>query len=136
MLLNEVGTYLQANAIGTLGTDLFLGFMPEKPDACVALYETGGLEPYRAMRGSPGSPVAERPRIQIVCRNTQYEYAAAREKARAINVLLDQLGETTLSGTRYLWVAAAQSPFLMGRDDARRVLIAVNFDVVKELSAA
>lgn len=133
-MLDEIGTYLAANSIGTLGTNLFKGLLPDLPDACVALYETGGLEPIRAMRSAPGQPVASRPRLQVVCRNTQYEYAAARAKAQAIYVLLEGLGDTTLSGTRYLWIGAVQEPFLMGRDDAGRVQVAQNFDVTKELS--
>lgn len=134
MLLDEVSAYLAANGIGTVGTDIFLGFMPDKPDACVTLYETGGLEPYRAMRSAAGQPVAERPGLQVVCRNTTYEYVTARAKAKSVNALLDGLGDVTMTGTRYLWMAARQSPFLMGRDENTRVMIAQNFDVVKELS--
>lgn len=133
-LLDEVGTYLAANSIGTLGTNMFLGFLPDTPDACVALYETGGQEPVRAMRSAAGQPVASRPRLQVVCRADQYNYQTARAKSKAVAALLDGLGDTTLSGTRYLWVGAVQEPFLMGRDDSGRVQIAQNFDVVKELS--
>ena len=133
-MLDEIGTYLAANGIGTVGTNLFKGFMPDLPDAVVVLYETGGLAPYRAMRSAPGQPVATRPRLQVVCRNTQYEYAVARAKAQAVYVLLEGFGDQTLSGTRYLWIAAVQEPFMMGRDVTGRVQVAQNFDVVKEIS--
>ena len=134
MVLDEIGAYLAANGIGTVGTDLFLGFLPDTPDAAVAIYETGGMEPYRAMRSSAGQPVAERPSIQVVCRNVAYEYQTARTTADSAWKLLEGLGDTTLAGVRYLWAAAVQSPFLMGRDDSGRVLIAFNVDLVKAMS--
>lgn len=134
MLLVELGDYLSTNGVGTVGTDLFLGFMPDTPNGCVALYETGGLGPARAMRGSAGQPVAERPRVQVVARSTSY--ASARAKARDAYLLLEGLGDVTLNGVQYKWVGAVQEPFMMGRDELGRVSIAANYDVVKSLSTA
>ena len=50
-ILESIGDYLQNTASafgahasqGTLGTNLFLGVLPETPDACVAVYENGKL---------------------------------------------------------------------------------------------
>ena len=50
--------------------------------------------------------------------------------------MLHNVGNRTVNGVRYLWVSAVQSPFLMGRDENNRPLIAVNFDVMKALSTA
>ena len=52
-ILESVGDYLQNSASsfgahssqGTLGTSLFLGTLPETPDACVAVYENSGSSP-------------------------------------------------------------------------------------------
>lgn len=139
-LLQEIGSYLAAQGIGTLGTDLFLGVMEDQPDICTALYESGGQAPIRAMRGTPGQ-VVQRPRLQVVCRATQLNYLTARDQAGAIYRLLDGLGDTVMStstgssgGTRYLFIAAVAEPFLMGRDLTSRVLVAANYDVVKDPS--
>lgn len=136
MLLDEVGDYLSTGGVGTVGGDLFLGYMPEAPDAVVALYETGGMGPYRAMRSDPGQPVAVRPRLQVVARAAEHDYAAARAKVQRAYELLEGMGDRVLNGVRYLWVGAVQEPFLMGRDTQGRVLIACNFDVTKERSTA
>lgn len=127
-LLDELGDYLSTNGVGTLGTDLFLGFLPESPNAAVALYETGGSAPVRAMRSSPGQPVARQPRVQVVARSTSY--AAARSKAGDVYALLEGLGGVTLGATRYLWGGAVQEPFPLGRDGQQRVMVACNYDIV------
>lgn len=134
MILSEIGAYLAANGIGTVGTDIFLGILPDVPDSCCGLFEAGGMAPYRAFRSAPGQPVAERPRLQVICRDNEFDYSDARTKAGSINALLEGLGDVTLSGCRYLWIGAVAPPSLMGRDDSGRVQIVQNFDVVKELS--
>lgn len=131
-LLEEIGDYLSTGGVGTVGTDLFLGYLPEAPDAVVAVYETGGLPPVRAMRSAPGQPVVVRPRVQVLARAAEHDYAAARSKVGRAYDLLEGLGDRTLGGVRYLWVGAVQEPFLMGRDSQGRVMLACNFDVVKD----
>ena len=37
-ILEAIGDYLVTNSYGTLGTNIFLGTLPETPDACVAVY--------------------------------------------------------------------------------------------------
>ena len=48
-MLTDVGTYLAAASISTadltLGTNLFLGRLPESPDTCVGLVQTAGTAP-------------------------------------------------------------------------------------------
>ena len=135
MLLDDIGSVLSAGGIGTLGTNLFLGFLPDKPDTCVAVIETGGITPHRAFRASAGQPVAERPSIQILCRAAAFDYATARNKAHDAYKLLEGYGDTTVNSTRYLWIGARQSPFSAGRDESNRPICSCNYEVVKELTA-
>jgi hypothetical protein len=134
MLLDELADYLSTNGLGTVGTNLFKGFLPDETNEAGAIYETGGFFPVRGFASGPGQAKAERPRVQVVFRSTSYQ--SARTKADTAFKLLDGLGDVTLSGTRYLWVGAVHSPFLMARDQNQRVLIACNYDVVKSLSTA
>ena len=63
-LLTDVGAYLDAQVSAaslTAGTNLFYGRLPEVPDTCVALYETGGGVPDDTM-GNNSAPVFENPR--------------------------------------------------------------------------
>jgi hypothetical protein len=134
MLLDDITDYLSSGGLGTPGTDLFGGFAPEKPDVAVVVYETGGTAPVHAMDARAGQAVVENPRIQVVCRATQYDYATARTKADQAFKLLDGLPRRSINGVEYLWGEAVQSPFLMGRDESGRVLIACNYQIVKRLS--
>lgn len=128
MILDDLGDYLSTG--GITGT-IYKGFMPNDPDDCVAIYETGGQAPVHAMNGSAGQAVLERPRVQIVCRSGEYDYSTARTKAQSVFVLMDGMPTRTLNGVAYKWAAAVHSPFLMGRDEHKRPLIACNFDVSK-----
>lgn len=134
MLLDDIADVLSSGGAGTVGTTIFKGIIPDRPDACVAVYETGGLAPAHAMSGSAGNAVAERPRVQVVSRAAQQDYEAARAKASCCYRILDGLPGRTVNGVRYLSSFAVQSPFLLGRDESGRVLLACNFDVVKELT--
>jgi len=133
--LDELGVYLAAQGVGTVGTDLFLGGLPDAPPACVAVLETGGMASAKAMRAAPGSPVAEQPGFQVIARGAPFDYEGPRAKAQLAYRKLDGLGTSVLSGTRWFWVTATQSPFLIQRDENERVWIGFNVLAAKELSA-
>lgn len=135
MLLDDMADLISSGGAGTVGTTIFKGLLPDLPDACLAVYESGGFPPVHTMNAGPGTAVVERPRVQVVCRAARDDYQTARTKAHDVMKLLDGLGERAINGTTYKWMIAAQSPFLMGRDENGRVLIAQNFDVVKALTA-
>ena len=130
MLLDDLADLLSS---GGITTTAYRGFMPEQPDDAIQLIETGGMAPLRAMAGSAGTAL-ERPGVQIVRRSPSYE--RARVEMQVIWRMLDGLGDRTLNGTRYLWFAASQQPFPLGRDDSNRTLIAMNVGVVKDPSTA
>lgn len=127
-LLDEIATYLEDKNVGTVGTDLFMGFMPDKPDNCVALFEYAG-EPMELTMGS-GDPTLERPGLQVRVRNTSY--SAARSKIEDVVDAFHGLANQTLSGTRYLLIKANQSPESLGLDQNNRSEFVVNFSVLKE----
>ena len=122
-MLKEIGTYLQSQGIGTLGTDLFLGLMPDQPDNCIALFEYAGAPLALHWNG-------EYPGLQVRVRGTSY--AAARTKIGEVAKKLHGLHEQTLSGTRYLLIKARGSPEVLKRDANNRVELFVNFEIIKE----
>lgn len=131
MTLDEIGTYLAANVSGTtltLGSNLFLGRLPDAPDTAVAVYETGGTIPDHTMGGA-SSPVIERARIQLVTRAAGY--SAARTLAQSVWDALEGITDEALSGKRYYRVTATQSPFPLERDTTDRVILAQNFEALK-----
>ena len=136
MLLVDLGDYLSSGGIGTLGTDLFLGLMPASPDNATCVYETGGRSPAHAMNGSAGQASVTYPHIQVVVRGGMDSYQVARALAQKAFLLLDGLPHRTIGTTCYLWSESLQGePFLLGRDEQNRPLIACNFEVVKRLSS-
>ena len=122
-MLKGIGTYLQSQGIGTLGTDLFLGLMPDQPDNCIALFEYAGSPPDLHWNG-------EYPGLQVRVRNKSY--AAARTKIGEVAKKLHGLHEQTLFGTRYLLIKARGSPEVLKRDNNNRVELFVNFEIIKE----
>lgn len=130
-LLDEVGTYLEAQVGSlTLGTNLFLGRLPDDPDTCVVVYEYGGDAPVSTM-GSDAMPPVEQPRIQVLTRASGY--SSARTLALSCFTAVESILNESLSGVRYHRISAIQSPFPLERDSHDRVLFAQNFRVQKEL---
>ena len=152
-MLSDIGNYLQAQGVGTSGTDMFLGLMPDQPDNCIALFEYAGSPPDLHWNG-------EYPGLQVRVRDKSY--AAARTKIGEIMAELHGLYEQTLgvvtddegdegvgeddskgdgekvgeptpaTGTRYLLIKARGSPEILKRDNNNRVELFVNFEIIKE----
>lgn len=136
--LNEIATKLEGLGVGTVGSTIHVGVMPETPDACTAIYEYGGLGPDYQF-GTAGINW-ETPAVQVVCRGTAYDYATPRANAKLAYEGLSAVEATTLSSTGgtsafYHWIHPQQAPFLMNRDANNRVYIAFNALAEKELSS-
>lgn len=126
--LVDIATYLDAQQASlTLGTNLFLGRMPDAPDTCVALYEYGGSAPDNTMGG--GLPVLQNPSVQIAVRAVLY--ASAESLISLCWATLESIIDMSLSGTRYNRVTAIQSPFVLERDSQDRVIFVQNFNVTR-----
>jgi len=132
-ILESVGDYLQNTASafgahasqGTLGTNLFLGTLPETPDACVAIYENSGSSPAFTM-GTGGIKV-DYPMIQIISRGAREDYPAARDKAETIRNLLASVLEESVSSIHIMRIEPMGSVNQLGVDPKYRPLISVNF---------
>jgi hypothetical protein len=130
-LLEDVATRITVN-IGTLtlGTNLFLGRMPDDPDLCVALYQYGGEQAVATMGGDAMPPI-EQPRFQVVVRAAGY--TTAHDLASTIWGVLDSVLNESLSSTLYYKITGIQSPFPMDRDTQDRIVFAQNFKVQRVL---
>ena len=132
-ILESVGDYLQNTASafgahatqGTLGTNIFLGALPETPDACVAIYENAGSSPTFTM-GNGGIRI-DYPMLQIIARASREDYPTARDKADTIRILLASVLEQTVSGVHIMRIEPMGSVNLLGVDPKYRPLVSVNF---------
>lgn len=136
MVLDDLAQLLQANNLGTLGTNLWLGQLADGvgvPDASTALVETGGLGPVFAHDANGIN--YEQPGVQVIVRGVQHDYETPRATAQDIFILFGSVFNTKLSGTDYLWIRPQQAPFSLGKDDNHRPRIVCNFIAAKALLA-
>lgn len=137
MLLDDVGSYLETEGIGTVKTSsnnpdwpIFKGGLFEgTSDDAIGLAEGPGDPPTNEMGDTVGGVVAENPSLVVLVRSDSYP--TARSKAEAVWLKLHKYAGT-LSGTRYLFIEARQTPFPTGRDPDGRWVIGCNYDVTKE----
>lgn len=131
LLVTDIDDYLTSGGVTTPA--IFRGKQPTSPDRVVTIYETGGLSPVHGMGASPGTALVEQPEIQVVARSDTY--STARSDADDCFGLLDGLYDRTINGTRYLYIEALHSPFMLDRDDQDRPRISCRYRIVKALTA-
>lgn len=126
---DEIVQYLETKDVGTLGTDLFLGPAPDKATA-IAVVETGGPAPYHDY--GPRE-VIDHPSVQVLVRNPNY--TSGRAKVDEIRDLLDGVANATVSGGRYLSIAAMNDPVYLGKtptSQGETHEFSVNFATMRE----
>ena len=121
----EIAEYLEDQAVGTVGTDIFAGQLPDTPDACVAVIPYAGRAPERNLDKSVNWRY---PRVQVSVRGAREGYAAARAKIDAVNAALDAVVNTTIEGVLYQQIDALSEPFLLRRDGNNRPIFVCNFE--------
>ncbi len=132
--LGDIGTYLAANVSDTtltLGTNLFLGRLPDTPDKCVAVFETSGMGPVDTAGGST-LPAFTQPRFQAMVRAA--DYASAASLAEDIFKKVQLIDNEALSGTRYLRAEAIQEPYALDRDSQERMVFVCNYQTMRVLT--
>ena len=132
--LPEIGTYLVSTVTAqtlVLGTNLFLGRLPDTPDTCVAVIETAGQSAVDAMGGST-LPAYTRPRAQVLVRAVSYSEASAL--AEDIFKQIQKIDNESLSGVRYLRANGMQSPFYLERDMEERAVFSCNYQTLRVLT--
>ncbi len=119
-LQTDITTHLSANGVGTFGTDLYWGMMPDEPAELTSVYEMPGPAGVYAKDGAAGTEG----RLQVLTRSE--DYAVAMSKAMTAYTALDDM-RTTLSGVRYS-ARALQRPFDVGAQDGQgRTIISCNY---------
>lgn len=140
-LLDEIAAKLVALGVGSITAPItiFLGSMPASPDACCAIYETGGIAPEMGF-GSAGIRY-ETPAVQLLFRGAAFDYVTPRGLAQTAYEGLSAVEAATLSAgigetsAFYHWIHPMQAPFSLGPDENQRHRIAFNVLCEKERSA-
>ena len=134
--LDELGAYLVTESvvtgIGPKGTAprLFYDRLPDTPDYCMALIETGGTAPDMGY-GIAGIQF-EKPGVQMVTRGVKDDAQTPRTLIQSGFSKFSEIRAEALSGTTYLTVLPSQSPFSLTPDEKGRPRFSVNFAIDKE----
>ena len=107
------------------GTNLFIGAMPDYPDLCACLYDTGGPPPDEAVMGT------YYPTFQARVRDGAGGYKTGYALAQSIRNALHGLTQQTVNGTRYIYMYATSDILHVGKDEKDRPLFTINFRAAK-----
>ena len=113
-----VGVYPGTSATRTI----YIGEMPDSPDALIALYARPGRRP---MMHSGGD--IRQPDLHVEVRAATY--SAATAKIDAIDAALHRTGSFVVGATRYVSIQAIQEMAPLSRDGRNRSLVSQNFEV-------
>lgn len=119
-VVSDVATYLAANGVGTLGTDLFFSYYPDTESALVSVLDTGGPQP------EPYVPIYM-PTFQIFIRSTSY--ALGKAKLETVRDLLHRQFNDRLveNGTYFYYIVAQSNGGHIGRNEAGKDEFSINF---------
>lgn len=117
-LLDSLGARLQADGVGTVGTNIFLSFMPPTPDAVVVIYEGRGNGPEHTF--GVGVVAVERPLIRLIARAARNDYPAARTLMDLARNSLGDIRNETISGVKFMCVTPTSDPYPLRLDDKER----------------
>lgn len=100
--------------------NFFISEMPDTPDECVCIYDTGGetAEPHMTY---------ERPTFQIRMRGARGGYGDAYDLAQAIKIELNGINDVIIVTTRYIGIWLISDIIFVGYDEKHRPLLSINF---------
>jgi hypothetical protein len=119
-LIEQVGQILSNAGLGTMGANIFLGYMPETPDNCIGIFNTGGVQPSIDIPN-------KMPTFQVTVRNTNYE--TGETNLNTVRTRLHQFRNAELvSGQTYFYfIYLIAEGGHIGRDTNGRDMFSINF---------
>lgn len=124
MILDDIASYLETQAVGTVGTDIFKGILPEEPGDIISLWESGEAGDSLLHAG------VDVQTITFVIRAETY--SSARSKAESVKNMLHGISEVTPVSTRIILMKANGPPSLLGYDLNRRAEFRLEFRTIYE----
>ncbi len=104
--------------------NLFVSEMPESPDDCICIYDSGGFAPEA---GFESNYKYERPTVQVIVRGAVGKYLEAYSKASVIKNTLHNAHEQSWGVSRYIGIWAMSDILSIGPDEKNRPKLSVNF---------
>jgi len=129
-VLEALGRWSESAGAGTLGVNLFVSRLPDRPDVAIALHEYSGGPPIE-MFGPQGISL-HRVRIQVTGRGGRDDYPQVRNAVLSLYEKMATITDITQDGVRILRVKPLGYPGLIGYDDKNRFRIVFNTEVIVE----
>lgn len=101
-------------------TNLFISVLPDSPDECVGIFDSGGLTP-------EVNYTYEYCDLQIRVRGNIFCYKNSYILAKNISSYLHGKTERTINLTRYILIKMITEPVFLGLDENKRPLFSINF---------
>lgn len=126
-----LATYIESNTDLALGTNLFVGALPDEPILAAALYDTLGVDDGKGMDGT----LHVHRGVQIIVRSRAY--AAGWAKIKEMEELFSTLANETVSINTDSFIIAAvmntSGPFTLGLNEAKNATdFALNLTITIE----
>ena len=129
-MLESLAARLQSASVATVGTNLFIGILPETPDVCIGLYEYAGAAPLEVLVDN--NATLERPSIQVIVRASRNDYLTARTLIKNVRDTLTEITDETIEGVRFLRVNQNSAINSVGMDDNDRPEFTLSLQAVVE----
>ncbi len=123
-----VADYLQANNLGTKGTNLFVGERPDIDCLTTLLTEYQG----NTIETFASGIALYQPQLQVRVAGASEDYATPRARLIAIQTLLAGVTNQTLSGIRFQRIKPSTTILSLGQDDVLAFEFSANFEVTYE----
>ena len=121
----DIATFLAAQGVGTVGTDIFVGREPSEPDEVISIFDIGGIAPNPKF-------LRDEPQIQCRVRGAVNDYDNAFIKAQLIKDTLLGAQPRRLNGTDYVLFTQIGEILSLGYDENNRVALVSNWQLVRE----
>ena len=119
---------LETASIGTFKTDLFVGKMPEEPDAAVSVMRSGG-------KNANPKWLLDEPSLQVIVRGDKNGYEDAEAKAQDVKDALLGLPSQDVNGDRWVQVNMIGDIVPLGFDEQNRAMFSLNWALIIEPAA-
>jgi hypothetical protein len=129
----DMAAQLQADGVGTVGTDIFMNFQPDSPDVCITIYTAGGTSAPGQMYGASTLPIFEEVSVEINIRGGEHDHPGVVATANAVRASLGVITNTMVNGTYYMRVMESQAYSYNGVDVQDRIHMSMTFDASKYL---
>lgn len=122
--LDDIGTYLQTEGMGTLGTDIFYHGFDSLTSNCISLSGSAGPGADTTLAGDM---ILYKPELGVLVRNASD--TSANSKALSIYNLLNLKTNFTSGTTRFKRIRAISEPFFVSKTANNLYIYSINFEI-------